>query len=287
MHGWPPWHIQVHCALQRRGAPRLVSAAATREQRRRLHGAGRGPGDFIKSNISCVIRKTIGMWEAAALHHADLIFSAYVLALPVEATCSQERSQHVSGRTMGIPLRAAASQDECSPVLPPNNSASASSWDYVYTRLQSSRLTGCPQDCCALRCLGGCTLYNESTTCQAICRPNDREMSVLQCRVYHFILHMSTYATRLSTPGLQQMCKKISRLFQEVYGASAPGAHDHDASRLPLKGIECFSRLAYRTMQAGSRRLPLHGHSLVLTENGEAVRMQWLPRVVSPPDGFY
>ena len=83
------------------------------------------------------------------------------------------------------------------------------------------------------------------------------------------------------------MCKRISRLFQEVYGASAPGAHGHDASRLPLKGIECLPRLAYRNMQAGSRRLPLHGHSLVLTENGEAVRMQRSPCVVSPPDGSY
>ena len=79
------------------------------------------------------------------------------------------------------------------------------------------------------------------------------------------------------------MCKKISRLFQEVYGASAPGAHDHDASRLPLKGIECLPGLAYSNMQAGSHRLPLHGHSLVLAENGEAARLQKLPRVVSPP----
>ena len=154
-------------------------------------------------------------------------------------------------------------------------------------RLRSSLLIGCPQDWCALRCLGGCTLYDESTTCQAFCRPNDREMSGLQCRVYHLILHMSTYATRVSTPGLQQVCKKISRLFQEVYGASVPGADGHDASRLPLKGIECPPTLAYKTMQAGSRRLPLHGHSLVLAENGEAARMQELPRVVSPPDGSY
>ena len=83
------------------------------------------------------------------------------------------------------------------------------------------------------------------------------------------------------------MCKKISRLFQEVYGASAPGAHGHDASCLPLEGIECLPRLDYFHMQAGSRRLPLHGHSLVLTEDGEAVRMQKLPRVVSSPDGSY
>ena len=102
MDGWPPWHTQVHCALQRLGDSKLVSAAATRKQRRRRHGAGRGPGNFIKSNLSCVIRKAIGMWEAAALHHANLILSAYVLALPVEATSSQKRSQHVSGRTMGF-----------------------------------------------------------------------------------------------------------------------------------------------------------------------------------------
>ena len=105
MDGWPLWHTQVHCALQRLGAPKLVSEAATRKHcslLRRLHGAGRGPGNLIKSNISCVIRKAIGMWEAAALHHADLNLSAYVLALPVEATSSQKRSQHVSGRTMGF-----------------------------------------------------------------------------------------------------------------------------------------------------------------------------------------
>ena len=65
------------------------------------------------------------------------------------------------------------------------------------------------------------------------------------------------------------MCKKISRLFQEVYGASAPGAHGHDASCLPLKSIECLPRLAYISKQAGSRRLPIHGHSLVLTETGK------------------
>ena len=102
MDGWRPWHTQVHCALQRLGAPKLVSAAATRKQRRRLHGARRGPGNFIKSKLSCVIRKAKGMWEAAALHHADLTLSAYDLALPVEATSSLKRSQHVSGRTMGF-----------------------------------------------------------------------------------------------------------------------------------------------------------------------------------------
>ena len=85
--------VQVRCALQRLGALSLPSAVyATQKQCRRLHGAGRGPGNSIKSRLTCVtgIRKAIRMWEAAALRHADLILSAFLLALPIGATSGQK-----------------------------------------------------------------------------------------------------------------------------------------------------------------------------------------------------